>query len=135
MIYFLISILVLTLIFAWLYKIKVVTVCPICAGVVITWIAGIVLLYYGSTWANPLIIAILMGASLGALADRYGSRFGLIWKSAVVIIGLPSIYFIVQKSLWQGLILITVMVIITIFFNKQNAPALRNKKDLFKDCC
>jgi hypothetical protein len=72
------------------------------------------------------------------LADRlhkYGSRFGLFWKSSIVLLGLPAIYLIVQKSLWQGIGLVGIIIILTIFSNKKSAPALRDKKDLFKDCC
>jgi len=135
MIYYLITIAVLTFIFWSLHKARIIPVCPICAGVVITWVGGAVGLYYEVTWANSLIIAILMGVSLGALADKYGSRLGLLWKSAMVLLGLPAIYFIVQKLSWQGAILVAMLVIITIFSHKQSAPAMRKEKDLFKDCC
>jgi hypothetical protein len=135
MIYYLISITVITLVFWGLHKAHIIPLCPICAGVVITWVGGAIALYYGTAWANPLIIAVLMGASMGALADKYGSRFGLFWKSSIVLLGLPAIYLIVQKSLWQGIGLVGIIIILTIFSNKKSAPALRDKKDLFKDCC
>lgn len=135
MLYYLLSITILTLIFWGLHKARIIPVCPICAGVVITWVGGIVALYYGSSWANPMIITILMGASMGALADKYGNRFGLLWKTVVVLLGLPAIYLLVQKSLWQGSGLVILLILITILLQKKNTPTLRDKKDLFKDCC
>ncbi|QQS23266.1 hypothetical protein IPM19_01730 [bacterium] len=135
MIYFLASILVLTIIFAYLYKTKLITVCPICAGVVITWLIGVVGIYTGQEWANPLIVAILLGASLGALADKYGSRFGLVWKTLMVLIGLPAVYFIVQENLWFGLGLVAGLVILTLVFGKNTANHKPHNKDLFKECC
>ncbi len=135
MISFLLSIVVLTLIFWGLHKARIISVCPICAGAVITWVGGIVALYYGASWANSMVIAILMGASLGALADKYGNRLGLFWKSAAVLLGLPAIYLLVQKSLWQSLALIILLLLLTIFVRKTNQIPSNDKKDLFKECC
>lgn len=135
MIYFLVSILVLTIIFAYLYKAKIISICPICAGVIITWVIGVMGIYTEQEWANPLIVAILLGASLGALADKYGSRFGLIWKTLVVLIGLPAVYFIVQEKLWFGLGLVAGLVILTLVFGKNRVTHKPYSKDLFKECC
>ena len=135
MIYYLLSIAALTLIFWALHKARIIPVCPICVGVVITWLGGILALYYGASWANPIIIAILMGASMGALAEKYGNRFGLLWKSALVLFGLPAIYLLVQKSLWPGLALVALLGLFTIFASTGKKPAPGAEKDLFKDCC
>ena len=138
MLYYLLSIAALTIIFWALFKARVVSVCPICAGVVMTWAAGIAALYYGVSWANPLLIGILMGASLGALADKYGSKFGLFWKSSVVLLGLPAIYFVIQRSFWKGVILIIAIGIVTLLSNlsnKKSGSGIKHKKDLFQDCC
>ena len=135
MIYFLLPIFVLTLIFWVLYRAKLSIICPICAGTLLTWAGGLVALYSGAAWADPLIIGILMGASLGALADKYGSRFGLFWKSAVVLLGLPATYFLVQKFLWPGVGLVLLIVLLTWFFGRGTKPEPEPKKDLFKDCC
>ena len=135
MFYFIISIFIVTIIFWGLHKGRIVTVCPICAGVLITWIGGIASLYYGASLGNPMIVAILMGASMGALADKYGARFGLLWKSAVVLIGLPAIYMLVQKSFWAGLGLVATIAVYTAYLHNTNKPKIERKKDLFKECC
>ena len=135
MIYFLISIAFTTLAFAFLYRARIITVCPICAAVVITWIVGGVGLYANQSWADPLIIAILLGASLGALADKYGSRLGLLWKSLMVLIGLPAIYFTIQKKPLLGLGLLLILAVITIFSGRNRQSGNSHRKDLFKECC
>lgn len=136
MIYYIVTIIILTLIFVGIYRSHLVKVCPICAGVVITWLIGIFGIYTHASWANPLIIAILMGASLGALADKYGSRFGIIWKSGVVILGLPAIYLLVQNRFWTGLVFLAAIFALTLVLSK---PSSSNKSDqnhdLFKNCC
>ena len=137
MIYFLASILILTLVFAFLYRAKIISVCPICAGVVITWIVGLVGIYANQAWADPLPVAILLGASLGALADKYGTRFGLVWKTLMILLGLPAVYFIVQEKLWYGLGLMVMLTIITLVTgkNRANHKSHGHNKDLFKECC
>lgn len=135
MTYYLLSIALVTLVFWGLYKAHILSVCPICAGVVITWVVGVAALYSGAVWANPLGIAILMGASVGALADKYGNKYGLFWKSAVVLLGVPAIYLLVQKSLWQSLALLAVIAVVTVYTKLKSKPLVSQKKDLFKDCC
>lgn len=135
MIYFLASILILTLVSALLYRARIITVCPICAGVVITWIAGIVGIYTNQAWADPLLVAILLGASLGALADNYGSKFGLVWKTLMVLIGLPAVYYIVQDKPWFGIVFIIALAILTLVFGKNRTTHKPHTKDLFKQCC
>ena len=133
--YYLAVILALTLLFASLYRTKVLAVCPICAGVVLTWVGGIVAIYANVSWANPLIIAILMGSSLGALAEKYGSKFGLIWKSAVVILGLLAIYSIVQGSILLGIVLLALIAILTYLTKPKSKAESNHQHDLFKNCC
>ncbi len=113
------------------------TVCPICAGVSIAWFAGIVGIYTQQVWADPLIVAILLGASLGALADKFGTRFGLVWKTLMVLLGLPAVYYFVQGKLWYGLGLMVMLTIITLVIGKTrgNPKSLGHNKDLFKECC
>lgn len=135
MIYFLALILVLTLVFAFLYRTRMITICPICAGVVVTWLAGIVGIYSNQTWADPLLVAILLGASLGALADKYGSKFGLVWKTLMVLIGLPAVYYIVQQKLWLGLGFVVALIVLTLLSRRNSATANPHRQDLFKECC
>jgi uncharacterized membrane protein YadS len=134
MIYFLLSILVITLVFYFLHKRKILAVCPICAGTVLTWFGGLAALYTNQLWASPLLVAILMGASLGALAEKFGPSYGLLWKTGVVLLGFPASYFFVQQSVWPGLGLIVLLLLLTLI-SKKKPVEKEDKKDLFKECC
>ncbi len=111
-------------------------ICPICAAVVLAWLAGLVTLYSGATWLDPLIVGILMGASLGALAEKYGGKLGFWWKTLFVVLGLPAIYFMIEKDLAKGLGMLLILAVVTLLFRKTETDrAGVGKKDLFKNCC
>lgn len=135
MIYYLGSILFLTIVFAFLYKARIITFCPICAGAAITWVVGVVGIYMNQSWADPVLTAILLGASLGAMADKYGSKFGLVWKTLVVLLGLPAIYYLVQGNLWLGAGLVAALLVLTFAFGKNRTSDKTLKKDIFNQCC
>jgi len=135
MIYYIVSIIGLTLGFNILLKSKIIYVCPICAAVVITWMTGLLGLYLNQIWANPLTIAILLGMSAGALVEKFGIRYGLLWKLLMVLLTLPAIYYLVDKNLAPGAGLIFIMVIITIIMNRNQKLISSHSKDLFKECC
>ncbi|OGE80549.1 MAG: hypothetical protein A2660_00095 [Candidatus Doudnabacteria bacterium RIFCSPHIGHO2_01_FULL_45_18] len=135
MIYYLLIIFLLTLVFWVLYRSRIIAFCPICAVTVITWVGGLLAIHLRVSWANPFVVAILMGASMGALAEKYGRRFGLLWKTAMILLGISSIYFLVQPDgLYEGLGITTVLLGIT-FFSHKGTPAEHVRGDLFKDCC
>lgn len=135
MIYYLLTTFLLTLIFWALYRSRIIVFCPICAAAVITWVGGLLAIHLRVSWANPLLVAILMGASLGAVAEKYGRRFGLFWKTTMVLLGMSSIYFLVQPAgLYEGLGIAVVLFAITFFLHKSK-PAEHIREDLFKDCC
>ena len=132
--YLLASIAIITLVVWLLKRQKIVDVCPICAGTVLTWAWGLIAIYISTSKIEPLLVAVLMGASLGALAEKYGSRFGLWWKTFVVLLGLPAIYFLVTRQPKQAGVLLIILIIVTIWL-KGSAGNKNNQKDLFKECC
>lgn len=135
MIYYLLTTLLLTLVFWALYRSLIISFCSICAAAVITWVGGLLAIHLHVSWANPLLVAILMGASMGAVAEKYGHRFGLFWKTAMVLLGTSSIYFLVQPAgFYKGLGIAAVLLAITFFLHK-GKPAEHVRGDLFKDCC
>lgn len=135
MIYYLISIVLLTIVFVLLRRIIVIKFCAICGAVLITWFIGLVGIYMNLPWADPLLILILMGASLGALAEKYGTKYGLIWKSLMILIGFPGVYYLVQERFWIGGGLMLVLVFLTIIFSRSNISSNTEHKDIFKECC
>ena len=135
MLYYLLAIFLLTIIFAFLHKAKIVAICPVCAATVITWATGLLAIHLSASWANSLVVAVLMGASMGAVAEKYGKYFGFLWKTAFILLGLAAIYFLVQpEELYKGLMLIVVLGIVTLLSNR-NAQTKNGREDLFKDCC
>ena len=135
MFYYLLAILGLSVIFWLLYKYKISPVCPVCAAVVITWAGGLVALYLGLAWQNALVVGILMGASMGALAERYGSKFGLLWKTSTVLLGFGSIYFLITGEPYRGLSFAATIVVITSAAYYQRTLTSQGRRDWFKDCC
>lgn len=139
MVYLLISILVFTGILLLANRLaKRVLVCPICGATVITW-AGAILggLYLNWFPINPLFIAILVGISLGASIEKFGSRFGLPWKVAMVLLGAPAIFFLLQKQLLYALYLLLALVLATALASLKfsRKPAKGAYKEVIKDCC
>ena len=135
MLYYLLAIFLLTIIFAFLHKAKIVAICPVCAAAVVTWATGLLAIHLHVSWANPLVVAVLMGASMGVVAEKYGKHFGFLWKTAFVLLGLAAIHFLIQpEELYKGLMLVVVLGIVTLLSNR-NTQTRNDRKDLFKDCC
>lgn len=134
MIYQIILIVGVTLIAGLLYRARVVTVCPICGGVVLAWLVGLVGIYLDMAWVDPVFTGLLMGGSVGALAEKYGGKNGLIWKSALVLAGFPAVYYLVNKNLVFGVPL-GVVALLLVLFTLERKEQLRQKEDMFDDCC
>ena len=96
--YLLLLLIVLTLAFWLLYRWKILTFCPICSAALLTWIVGVVLLYLGSPFASPLFVALLVGASLGALAEKWGNKLGFFWKTLWVLLEAVVLTFSLTKN-------------------------------------
>lgn len=135
MLYYLLAIFLLTIVLEIFYKAHIVLICPICAATVITWVVGLLAIHLYSPWANPLVVAILMGTSLGAVTEKCGKHFSFLWKMMAVLLAVSAIYFLVQpEELYNGLIVTAVLVAVTFLSNKGDKTK-DERKDLFKDCC
>lgn len=122
-----------TLIFWTLRRFKIFENCPICSATVLTWVIGLFFIYSGRT-IDTLIIAILMGATLGAVAEKYGSKYGFLWKAAFVILGFITIYFLVYEELLKAFVSL-VLIGLTTLFSNSSSRLRQGKEDKFKDCC
>ena len=130
---------ILAVIFWFLHRAKIIKYCPICLAVGITWIIGLIL-YYSDIYVDPLILAVLLGASLGALAQKYGSKYGLFWKTAFVILGIIVIYFLIYKEPFKAFLLLLLVAGVTFFFHSTSTKTelsspLDKIENKFKDCC
>lgn len=86
---------------------------------------------------NNLFLAILIGISLGASTEKFGKRFGLGWKVAMVLLGAPAVYYVVQNKLEYAIYLLLAMLFITVLLTLQfsSKSSKGAYKDTFKDCC
>jgi len=134
-IYFSLVILGLTAI-GWLALRQRPAICPICIAVILTWAGGLLASYLGYSWANPLVVGLLMGASLGAISNRFGPHLGLGWQTGLIALGLPTIYWLVTGQWGQGWLGLGVMVVATWWWAQTRPSSTRKQsKDLFDDCC
>lgn len=135
MINLLVSIILFTVLALWLRHKRLLSVCPVCAGVVISWVLGLFLLYMEWWPIDNLFLGLMMGSSLGALAEKYGEHLGWFWKAVVVLSGLISIYYIVSDQLIAGTVFGLVIMIIALYKIKRSKPRQRSGDDMFTNCC
>lgn len=134
MTYLLLLLLILTAL-AWIfYKWGILKSCPVCAAALLTWGIGLTAFYLGASWADPLFIALLMGMTVGALAEKFGNRFGFVWKTFFVLFCSAGIYFLFEKEPVKAGILLSAVVLATLFF-LSSFPSARGLVDKFNDCC
>lgn len=138
MIYLLISILILTVFFWIVNKVRnKAVVCPICAATVVTWISALIGIYLNLFKVNNFLLAILIALSLGAGAEKFASKFGLWWQVLMVLSGVPAIYYLVQGKLTTAIYFLMALLFGTVLLNLQfSAKSSKGYyKDTFKDCC
>ena len=109
--------------------------CPICIATVAVWGVSLALLYFGPAGlVDPLFLAVLMGASVGAVATKYGNNWGLLWKTSVVVIGTPAVYFAASRQTGRALAFAAVLAVITVVSaSVKRKPSV--VEDRFKNCC
>ena len=133
MIYLLISILILTFVLYFVRKTSDLSICPICMATVLTWSFSFLALAFNFLNISPVLIALLMAISLGAFIEKYGSRFGLVWKTILVVIGFPAVYLVTQgaflKAVLSGLAL---LLFTSLFFILKKEKKINDK---FEGCC
>jgi hypothetical protein len=132
MIYLLSLIIILTIILGYVRK-SGFTLCPICIATVLTWGIGLVGLLFKWFDLDPTLIALLMAISLGAFIDKYGGRFGVVWKTLIVLAGLPAVYWISQQEIMKAVYMgigIGLITFLYYVFGKE-----KNINDKFRECC
>lgn len=110
-------------------------ICPVCLIVVITWLVGISLIYLDQNWVSPLLVAILMGASLGATAERWSGTMGMWWKILWVMGGVSGIYFLLDRQITKAATLIIITLALTGLFYLLRGRSHLTTTDKLKNCC
>ena len=123
----------LTIVVWLIEKISKIKVCPICAAVVITWASMLILMLSGYN-IDKTILAILLSMSIGSLATKY--NFGLMWKTGMVVLGLPAGWYLVNDKFSYTIGLFIGMILLTLLFRlKLNNKRGMQQTDRFKECC
>ncbi len=126
----------LTLVIYAINKVKHIY-CPICLATVLVWMGLTAGLYFKWFAVNPLFLGILIGVSLGAANERFGSKFGLIWKVSLVVFGAPAIYFLVQKEITYTIYLLIALIFFTAIstIKFSGKPASGGASGKLPGCC
>lgn len=133
MIYLLISILILTFVLYFVRKTSDLKICPICMATVFTWGFSFLAVAFNFLNISPVLIALLMAISLGAFIEKYGLRFGLIWKTVLVVIGFPAVYLVTQGAFLKALLLgLALLLFTSLFFILKKEKKINDK---FEGCC
>lgn len=130
-------------------------VCPICAGVSLTWLwllAGLFLVGWFGFPSDPLIIAILMGGSVVGLAYAFDKKnltgdkkkYELFWNLIFIPTGFAAVYYLLNFK-WKNFFLADLIMLSTYLYflhlarrqksNDKVNPAIKELEDKLKDCC
>lgn len=130
-----ISIIGLTLVFWILWKVKLFKFCPICAAVVLTWAGLVVWMLLGRN-VDQIVLATLVGMSIGATATKYD--LNLIWKTGIVIFGLLAVWHLLNGNTSYSAVFLGAIILLTvasIIIKPSKNKAKGSEKDKFEDCC
>ncbi|MBI2625368.1 MAG: hypothetical protein HYW70_03500 [Candidatus Nealsonbacteria bacterium] len=122
-------------------KILSVKVCPVCAGVSLSWVLILAGIYSGfldyENWQTAA--ALLMGGTVAGVAMRAGRS--LLWKSAVIVFGM-SLAYIGLKNISlvtvAGSIIVLLVLGYVLFFRQKSGSNLKTVEELkekLKKCC
>lgn len=124
-------------------------VCPICAGVSLTWLWMLAGMSFGwlAVASYQLLTAVLMGGSVVGVAYQtekflHASRSTLLWKTIFIPTGFAAVYSLVSFW-WTGFIVATVLMQVFAFKFMMPRRSIRGPKSKkveeltrkMKDCC
>lgn len=140
-----VSILILTAVFAALRKFRVIKICPICAGVTSTWLWILAGMYVGLLDAESwqLVAAIAMGGSVVGAAYRLEKhlaphRSSLLWKTLFIPAGFAAAYFLLQfhmPAFIAGAVGIGIIALVFLHWGNGKSPATKELEEKLKQCC
>lgn len=146
MIITIVSIIILTSLVWLVTKTTPIKVCPICAGVSLTWLWIFLGAFFEklSIANGQVIVAILAGGTvvgiMSKLEDKIETKFILLWKTIFVLLGFSAVYSLITGQ-WVlvGISVVAVILTTYVFKIKQVAEhAVRSGEELkekMKSCC
>lgn len=142
------SIIILTFTVWILGKIFSIKMCPICGGVLLTWLWMLLGIYLGELLITDyqLPIAILAGGTIVGLMLKLETsikmNFVLLWKTIFVISGFTAIYGLISFDWVIFSVSIFFAIIFTLVFKTQKLEEQKYKRDnseeleeKLKNCC
>lgn len=144
-----ISILAITALFWILNKFLPFKICPICAGVLGTWLWMLAGMFFGllPTAHYQLPTAILMGGSVVGIAYQLEKRLPekhspLLWKTIFIPLGFIVVYSIISLSFTAFMPAIILLIAPALWFIikprrdiTQNGKRVEELKNKMEDCC
>lgn len=137
------SILILTVLVRLANSILQSSVCPVCAGSLLTWV-GLIGAHLAGYTVNLAIPAVLMGGSVVGIAYQLEKKFWrpadapLLFKTLFMPGGFLAAYAVLAEE-WIGALVITAFLVIVAyaFIPKQSLPVgtTMNVKKKIEDCC
>ena len=122
-------------------------ICPICAGISLTWIGIVGALYFGLLPIEPwrLVAGILAGGSVVGFAYQIekilSKTLVFPWKVLFIPIGFLTVYFLIN-FLWNWFVISGILTSIILFYftisaknNGNNSDRAKNLEEKMKDCC
>lgn len=141
-----ISILAISALVALVNRILSVTICPICAGSLITWV-GLVTAHFAGYQVDLIVPALLMGGSVVGITYQLEKKFHdssartlLLWKVLFIPAGFVAAYAVLGQLWVVFLVAIVFLFLISFAFVSGGiaGPSLKTTGGLekeMKDCC
>lgn len=141
-----VSIVALTSIVWLITKTTQIKICPICAGVTLTWLWLLIAAFLDKVvFADyKVTITILMGGTVVGLMSQFEKKieikFFLVWKTIFIIAGFIAVYSLTINLLWLSAIAVVVATIATILFKSSemvisSVSNIEEIKGKMKSCC
>ncbi|HCR52607.1 TPA: hypothetical protein DIV48_03130 [Candidatus Kaiserbacteria bacterium] len=118
------------------------TVCPICAGVFLTWV-GLLVAYLLDYPIPQLIPALLMGGSVVGVTSLMEKRFTgpagtlLTWKTFFIVAGFLAAYAVLERlwGVFVGAAAFLIVISFVLLMSSNRAGAAVDIEKQMKDCC
>jgi len=135
--------------FAWVVRklFKAEFICPVCTGVMLTWLWLLVGLLAGKLASEIFLLptAILMGGTIvglmAKLEKNIKSKFLLIWKIVFVILGFSAFYGLLIENWLIFIIGALLAIVVTMTFKtkhetiKEESEQVKKLEEQMKNCC
>lgn len=136
-----ISIFVITSITALARRFLPFSLCPICAGVSVTWM-WLLTAWLTGTAIDARVIALLMGGSVVGIAYKaeqiFSIRSPLLWKTLFIPTGFVVVFSVLERAWMAGGTSMTILVLIALWFllpMQSSSTRVSKLEEKMKDCC